>query len=179
MTELTGQIGLIPHPTNWVEGAIEKITRSNVHHVIIAISATECIGAEPKGAKIRPISDFPTAIWSHFDFAPGQDEAVASWAKAREGRRYNYVADGLIGVTREFGITLPSFITRWFDGDWCYECAQLADAALLQAGIQLFETGRNSGSVYPGSFEPIYRLLGWWPGQVPVELKLPVPLIEQ
>lgn len=168
MSARTGQIGLIPHPTNWVERAVEKLTFSSVHHVIIAISETECIGAEPKGAKIRPITDFPVAIWSEFDYAPGQAQAVADWARDREHRPYNFIADALIGLGIGLGLPMPRFITRLFDGDHFYECAQLADAALLHAGIQLFETGRGPGSVYPGSFEPVFKLLGFWPSDLPI-----------
>lgn len=160
---LTGQIGLIPHGDNFVTRGIELVTRSHVHHVIIAIDDTWCIGAEPHGARIALISDFPTAIWSQFPLTPQQAAGAASWALARNRIPYNILDDALIGIECITGIVFPDWITAHYDNDKSYQCAQLADAALTKgAGIQVFTDGRKPGTVYPGSFEALFLANGWW-----------------
>lgn len=161
--ELLGQVGLIPDGKGFIPNLIDWATRSTVHHVIIAISETECIGAEPNGAKIRPLTDFPNAIWSQFPLTPEQARATAAWAAERVGRPYNWVDDGIIGIECITGIVFPKFITDRYDNDRSYECAQLADAALTNgAKITVFDDNRPPGTVYPGSFEKLYRQYGWW-----------------
>lgn len=161
--ELLGQVGLIPDGNTIIPELIDWATRSTVHHVIIAISDTECIGAEPGGAVIRPLSFFRNAIWSQFDLSPQQAQDTADWARAREGRPYNWVDDGIIGFQCITGIVFPKFVTDHYDNDDSYECAQLADAALTHgANISVFDDNRPPGLVYPGSFEKLYREKGWW-----------------
>jgi hypothetical protein len=160
---LTGQIGLIPHNGEFIPEAIAWITRSHVSHTIVAISETECLGAEPLGARIRPISDFPDAIWSHFNNDPGQTAAIVDWTYAHEGTPYSYLDDAAIGIALLSGIPTPGFVRRYLDDTGHYECAQLADLAYQAAGIHLFDDSRVPGAVFPGSYEPIWKSRGWWP----------------
>lgn len=156
-----GQIGLKTEASNWVEKAIEFVTRSSVHHVVIAISDTECIGAEPGGARIRS-HEYSRFVWSKFDLTPEQAQACADWARAREGRPYSFVNGFFIGLSM-YGVKLPRFIIKRFSNDRAYQCAQFADAALtLGAGITVFDDGREFGEVYPGSLEMLFRERGWW-----------------
>lgn len=156
-----GQIGLKTEAKGFVEKAIEFVTRSSVHHVVIAISETECIGAEPGGARIR-LHDYDRFVWSKFDLTPEQAQACADWARAREGRPYSFINGFLIGLTM-YGFTWPKPVWKYFSNDKSYQCAQLADAALtLGAGITVFEDGREFGEVYPGSLEKLFKERGWW-----------------
>ena len=171
---LTGQVGLIPDGHGLIPELIDWATRSRVHHVIVAVSETETIGAEPGGARIRPLSYYPNAIWSRFPLSAVQAQDCADWARARENRPYNLTDDLLIGLECITGLTLPHVITDRFDSDDSYQCAQLADAALTKgAGITVFDDGRRPGTVYPGSFELYFRLAGWWTRpDLPVKLQL-------
>ena len=156
-----GQIGLKTEASNWVEKAIEFVTRSTVHHVVIAISDTECIGAEPGGARIRS-HEYTQMVWSHFDLTPEQAQACADWARAREGIPYSFLNGMFIGLTM-CGFTWPKSILKRFSTDKSYQCAQFADAALsLGAGIVVFDDGRAFGEVYPGSLEKLFKERDWW-----------------
>ncbi|TIH34954.1 hypothetical protein [Subtercola vilae] len=161
---LVGQIGLIPGANGWVDWTIEKVTKSPVHHVVVCVSATECIGAEPGGARIRPMSDFPEAIWSHFPFTPTQRKGVAGWAYAHEGTPYSLLDDFVIGLSLLSGIRTPQWAERRLSRTDRMICSQLADAALtLGGGIRVFGDDREFGAVYPGSFVPYFKEHGWWP----------------
>lgn len=176
MVDRLGQVGLIPHPTSWVGKMIEKITLSNVHHTIICISDTEVLNVNPWYARIVPIehSDWAEAIWSDFDLTEEQAQGCADWARARDGRPYNFIAIGFIALNRIFGVKYPKPILDWLSDDRSYECAQLADAALtLGAGIKVFDDGRPFGLVAPGDFEVLYKKYGWWPVDFEAAVKLP------
>lgn len=156
-----GQIGLKTEASNFIEKAIEFVTRSTVHHVVVAISDTECIGAEPGGARIRS-HDYEQLVWSKFDLTPEQAQACADWARAREGRPYSFINGFFIGLSM-YGWKMPKFILKRFSTDDSYQCAQFADAALsLGAGITVFDDGREFGEVYPGSLEQLFKERGWW-----------------
>lgn len=156
-----GQIGLKTEAHGFIEKAIEFVTRSSVHHVVIAISDTECIGAEPGGAKIR-LHEYDNFVWSKFELTPQQATNCANWARARENRPYSFINGFLIGLTM-YGFTWPKSVWKFFSNDRHYQCAQFADAALtLGAGISVFNDGREFGQVYPGSLEQLFKERGWW-----------------
>jgi hypothetical protein len=159
---LLGQIGLIPNPQNFVERGIEFVTRSKVHHVIVCISDTECIGAEPGGARIQSLTDWPNAIWSQYEFTPQQAQASADWARSKEGVPYNWIDDAYIGLACLFGRQAPRFIVERVGDEDTLQCAQLGYGALTKgAGIQVFSDARLEGAVFPGSFVPVWKQNGW------------------
>lgn len=158
---LKGQIGLKTEATGFVERAVEFVTRSSVHHVVIAISDTECIGAEPGGARIRA-HNYENLVWSRFELTPEQAQGCADWARAREGRPYSFINGFFIGLSM-YGVKLPYSVRKRFYTDKSYQCAQFADAALtLGAGITVFDDGRDFGEVYPGMLEELFKERGWW-----------------
>lgn len=159
----TGQIGLVPHPRSFIEWAIEKVTRSTVHHAVIGISENWCVSAEPGGARLRPISGYADAYWSHFDLTDTQQTAVVGFAKSHIGVPYGWFTDAAIGLSFLLHARTPRWVEDYLNSDRRFECAQLCDAAYVAAGIHLFKDGRPPGVVYPGSFEPIFRAHGWMP----------------
>lgn len=163
--ELLGQIAVIPGANTPIQYGICKITGSHCAHVIVCIGDNECIGAEPGGARIRPMTDYPTAIWSKFVFQPGQAQAIADYARAQEHKPYNYFDDAIIGLQCALHFHLPEWVTGKFGDDDSFECAQLADAALQAGGIQAFTDKRPPGSVFPGSFEFLFIRDQWYTAQ--------------
>lgn len=166
MTDHLGQIGLTTEAQSLTEHLIEWVTQSSVHHVVICISDTECIGAYPGGAKIYPINYRNDIMWSQFPLTPTQAQNCADWARAREGRPYSFINGFFIGVHRLFGIQFPLFITKRFSTDKSYQCAQFADAALtLGACVPVFDDDRLFGAVAPGDLEILFKEKGWWTGR--------------
>jgi hypothetical protein len=166
MAQLTGQIGVIYGTQSLLKWLVQKITRSNAHHVVVAISETECIGAEPGGAVIRPITDFPNAVWSQFDLTEVERAEIVEWCHEHVGVRYSYLTDAAIAISFLFGIRLPHWLQAYLSSDLILECAQLADLAYRAADRNLFPN-RFPGQIYPGSFIPVFDAHGWWPTHLP------------
>jgi hypothetical protein len=79
---LTGQIGLRRHGAGIIAKGIEWATYSHTHHVIVAISETQCVSAEPGGSRIRPMTDYPSIEWSSFDLTEAQRHCIALAARS-------------------------------------------------------------------------------------------------
>lgn len=161
MTDLTGQIGLVPHPHTFVEWAIDKVTRSTVHHAVLAITPAWCISCEPHGARLRPISHFPDAYWSEFDLTGRQRAQITCWGREHLGAKYGWFADAVIGVALLTGIHTPKWIEKRLNRGRRFECAQFCAAAYDAADMGLFE--RPPAMVYPGLFVRAFRDRGWLP----------------
>ena len=159
----TAQIGLVPHAKTVVEWLIQVVTRSTVHHAIVAISETECLSCEAGGAMIRPITRFPDAYWSHFELPTVQQDAIVAWARGHVGRKYGWLADAAIGIALIFHVRTPAWVEARINDGRRFECAQACDAAYVAAGIDLFPNDRPPGTVYPGLFTHIWRTHHWMP----------------
>lgn len=159
MSNLTGQIGLRRNGSSLTAKLIEKITKSSTHHIVIAISETHVMSAEPHGAVIRPMSYYPEIIWSQFDYTDVQRADMAFMAEALDHHPYNYAGFLLIGVEKITGIRIPDRLARaasWTDR---MMCSQMADFLLGKVGIDLFQS--HSGMVSPADFEHFFRTMGW------------------
>lgn len=158
-----GQIALIPHGTNLWQKLIELVTRAPVHHVIIAISETECVSAEIRGVRIRPIAHFPHAIWSNFDMTEPQRRDIVKFTNAQIGKKYALLDDLLIGIALLMKEHVPDWIVDRINDDGHWQCAELADASLLHGGISAVNAHVPPCVVFPGSFVPYFQAHGWWP----------------
>lgn len=125
------------------------------------MSETECLSAEPGGAKILPIADFGNAAWSQFPLTDIERRLITGIGRALEGYPYNVIAFGMVGVQFLTGQRLPSWVFRFVDGLPGAECAQLADRVLTAAGVSVFEDNREPGILYPGSWEKLFRIHDW------------------
>lgn len=170
MDPLLGQVGIIPNGESWIARAIERLTHSESCHAVIGLGGGMCIGAEPGGARIRPVTDWPTAIWSKFPLTASQAYGCAAWAEKREYAPYAYLDDALLGLEYALNFRWPKFVTRHFSSDRQWMCSELADAALtLGAGIKVFDDDRDFCETSPGDFERLFRAKGWWtPVNAPV-----------
>jgi len=160
---ITAQIGLIPHATNPFQWLIQTITRSPVHHCVIAISETECVGAEAPVAIVRLVTHWPTIIWSAFDLNARQQRLIAGWANNAVGTKYGWLDDLAIAIALITRKQTPLWLTRYITSTKRLQCAELVDMAYRAAGIHLFRDGRPPSAVYPGSFVPLFKDFGWWP----------------
>lgn len=162
MTPLLGQVAVIPGAHGLVPYAICKITGSHCYHMIVCTGDNECMSADGDGVKPHKLTDWPTAVWSKFNLTGPQAAASAAYAKAQENKPYAYLDDALIAIERIGRFRFPDFIRQRFQDDGQFQCAQLADAALAAAGVNVFKDGRRIGDVFPGSYEMEFVQRGWY-----------------
>ena len=156
---ITGQIGLRRHSTGWIGKAIEWATRSHTHHVVIAVSETVCISAEPGGARYRPITDYPSLVWSRFGLTTAQQDLIRDAAADYEGRPYNYAIYGPLLWQRVSGRKVDGWVAQWLSRRPNENCSQLSDDIYTLAGFHLFPAIPEL--VTPGDFERLFESLGW------------------
>jgi hypothetical protein len=156
---LTGQIGLRRHSTGWVGKCIEWATNSHTHHVVVAVSETVCISAEPGGARYRPIKDYPELVWSHYGLTEDQRTLIRDAAAEYEGRPYNYAIYGPLLWQRISGRKVDGWVAEWLAHRPNENCSQLVDDIYTMAGLHLFPD--ISQLVTPGDFERLFARLGW------------------
>jgi len=156
---LTGQIGLRRHSTGWIGKAIEWATNSHTHHVVVAISETECISAEPGGARYRLISDYPALVWSRFGLTDEQRTLIRDAADDYEGSPYNFAIYGPLLWQRITGRKVDGWVAEWLSQRPNENCSQLSDDIYTLAGFHLFPDIPEL--VTPGDFERLFQRLGW------------------
>jgi uncharacterized protein YycO len=162
--EHLGQVFVQAGPVTKVQWLICAFIQSPAFHCGMGIGNGMVISAQPNGVRIEQEAMYPGAVWSRFPLTAVQAEDAVAWAKAREGRPYNWLDDAMIGIENMTPLRFPRWITRHWQNDKTYQCAQLADAALtLGAGYRVFDDGREPGRVSPGSFAELFRANGWWP----------------
>ena len=159
---LTGQIGLRRHAGNFIGRAIEWATNSHTHHVVVAVSETVCISAEPGGARYRPISDYDYnggLVWSRFGLTTAQQDLIRDAAADYEGRPYNYAIYGPLLWQRVSGRKVDGWVAQWLSERPNENCSQLSDDIYTLAGFHLFPDIPEL--VTPGDFERLFESLGW------------------
>jgi hypothetical protein len=156
---LTGQIGLRRHSTGWVGKCIEWATNSHTHHVVVAVSETVCISAEPGGARYRPISDYPALVWSRFGLTEDQRTLIRDAAADYEDSPYNFAIYGPLLWQRITGRKVDGWVARWLSRRPNENCSQLSDDIYNAADLHLFEDIPEI--VTPGDFERLFARLGW------------------
>lgn len=159
MRDLTGQIGLRLDGDSFMARSIETVCQSRAHHVVIAINETHVISAEPGGAVIRPMTDYPSIVWSRFDYTDEQSQHMAVLAASMNRQEYNYLGFALIGFELITKTRVPDPIARAFSYQDRMFCSQMADFCLRKAGFTLFHS--QWGMVSPGDFERYFDTMGW------------------
>lgn len=162
MTDLVGQVAVIPGAHGIVPYLICKVTGSHCYHMIVCTGENECASADSDGVNLHPLTDWPNAVWSEFNLTGPQKAAVVAYCRNHVGTPYAYLDDALICLERVFRFRFPDWIRQRFADDGQLQCAQLADNALAAAGVNVFEDGRMIGDVFPGSYEQEFVRRGWY-----------------
>lgn len=155
----TGQIGIRRHGRSFIAKAIEWVTYSKTHHVIIAVSETHAISAEPGGVKLHPITHWETLDWSDFHLTTEQRTAITWHALNAQGLPYNFAIFPILLTARLMRRLVPDWISGWLSNRPHVDCSQLCDDIYLAAGIELF--GPHNVLTTPGDFERHYIEQGW------------------
>lgn len=158
---ITGQIGLRRYSTGWIGKAIEWATDSHCHHVVVAVSETLCVSAEPGGVRYKAISDYPTVDWSAFDLTPEQVETIQAAAHDYVDRptEYNYLIYPPLLWQKLTGRKVPRWMANWLARRPNENCSQLSDDIYNKAGVHLFPDIPEL--VTPGDFERLFISKGW------------------
>lgn len=156
-----GQVGVIPGADSLFQWGICVVTHSRVHHVVIDVGMGMVVSANLEGVQLVPKSTYPTAIWSDFQMTWADAAAVAKFARTQVGKPYAYADDALIAIERIFRFRFPKDCRQQFEDDGQWQCAQLADAALMAGGIDAFPDHDVVGDVSPGDFEQLFIAKHW------------------
>lgn len=156
---LTGQIGLRRHGAGTIARAIEWATDSHTHHVVVAVSETQVFSAEPGGARIRPMTDYPSIDWSRFTLSDKQASAIVAAAKAKVGLPYNYAIYPPLLFQKLTGHKVDGWVAEWLSKRPNINCSQGVDDIYTAAGFHLFPN--ISEIVTPGDFERLFITRGF------------------
>ena len=133
----------------WKAWVIRAVTRSTVNHAFVAVGNGRIIEANPFGADLGWVGEYPHAIWS--DAPPdGKGPAVAAAAIRLKGTPYSWIDDACIGLADVFGWHVPEPVRKRLTRRTRLMCSQLVDTAYRDAGLELFHDGRIAGDVSPG-----------------------------
>lgn len=163
---LTGQIVLV-HSTGYIPTAIQAFQslsdpeNARWNHAAVMVNQTECVGAEPGGAKLRPVTEFADRVVSRIPYTPKQRTTAATFAKDRIGTPYAYADIALIAIALLTKQATPAWLQHELVDDQHWICSALADAAVTAAGIHLFNDHRPSAAVYPANLAHELGARGW------------------
>lgn len=153
-----GQFALRMNGATGVAHAIEVVTQSHTHHVVVGLGDGLVASAEPwHGVVIRHESDYPDLVWSRFEWTEEEAERIASVAKAAKGTGYNYLAFVSMGGFGLFGYHPPVWLTKIITASKRVDCSELVVESFV--GVQLFTGPR--WMVTPGDLEAYCRAQGW------------------
>lgn len=133
----------------WVGRMIRKITRSPVNHAAVYVGLGFLVEAQPGGARLGNVTDYPHAIWSTIHLGDIQRHNIAHDALTLVGTPYNFVDIAAQALVRVFGWNAPKWALRRLSSPKRLQCAQLVDLAYERAGVRLFPDGRPEGLVAP------------------------------
>jgi len=155
---------------------------SRYSHAFVVVDDGQVVEANSKGARIAPLADRldwrPLAFGHAVPLTDAQRAAVAREARALVGTPYSwadYVALGLdhLGDRRGFRwlhARVAGPLHAYIADSGRMICSQLCDAAYHNAGLRLFDDGRNASDVTPGDLANLMIERDWGQGwRVPPE----------
>jgi cell wall-associated NlpC family hydrolase len=119
-----------------------------VNHAFVYVGDGQIVEANPSGAAVGKVTEYPHAIWSHMALTTQQRHAIANAADTLVGTPYSWVDDVCIGLADLFGWHVPEPVRARLNRRDRLQCAQLVDTAYAKAGVHLFQ-GRVPGDVSP------------------------------
>jgi uncharacterized protein YycO len=128
---------------------------SKYAHAGILLDDSTVVEAEPGGARIRPMTEYPAdlMVWSTWDLTPGQRTSIVAAARGLEGTPYSFLDYFAIAAHR-FRLPLPG-LRRYVASSGHMICSQLVDEAYSRAGVHLFTDGRWPGFVTPADLAAV------------------------
>lgn len=120
-------------------------------HAFVLLDDDTILEAEPGGARIRPVTEYPAehVTWSSWDLTDPERAAIVAAARQRLGVPYSGL-DYLALALHRLDIPAPGL--RAFIASTGHEiCSQLVDQIYLDAHLHMFDDGRWAGFVTPAA----------------------------
>jgi uncharacterized protein YycO len=151
-----GDFGVVLRTGHWwtqpVEWLISWGSKSRAYHAFLAVDDDQLVEAEPGGARLAAVDEYPDAVWVSRPLTDVQRAAIAAAGRAFLGRDYNWLDDLAIGLARRGFV--PRWVWRRLNDGGAVMCSQLVVLAYRAAGVDLFP-GRDAATVTPGD---LYQL---------------------
>lgn len=132
------------------------------NHVAVMVSRTQCVGAEPGGARKYPVAQWDDYHISHIPYTLQQANQAALFAVESIGDPYSYLDIGLIALALITRQHTPKWLADKLSDDDRFICSELGDAAVTSAGKELVRDGRAFSAVYPSTIATWLKKDGWW-----------------
>ncbi len=134
---------------------------SEFTHAFIVISETQVLEAMPGGARIAPLSSYSDrrVLMSDIPLTDENRRAIVNVARALEGTPYSFL-DYFYLALKHYGINIP-WLRNHIKNKGHMICSQLVDFCYQAAGVHLFNDGRLSQDVSPGSLARALYANNW------------------
>lgn len=152
-----GQVGLVAGGPGWFPTAVRIGAGSQFSHVIIDVGSGYVASAQLGGTVLTLAEYYGDIVWSRYRFRGDQAQTVADFARAHIGAPYNVAAAAAVVLSRLLTLHLPPTRSLRF-----YQCAQLAEDALIEAGVVPYTSHREPGPASPRTFQAEYITRGWY-----------------
>lgn len=149
LTKIPGAPGVAIRIGQWLDGG----GWNNFQHAFIVIDGDQIVEAEPGGARISPITEYPadTMEFSHWELTDTQRADIVAHAKSMVGTPYS-AFDYFVIAAHRLHLPMPG-LKRYMGTSTHAICSQLVDLCYQAAGLKIFDDGRWSGYVDPADLE--------------------------
>jgi uncharacterized protein YycO len=151
LTRIPGAAGLAIRLGQYLAGAGFE----DYEHAFIVIDNDQIVEAEPGGARVSPLSEYPadTIEFSHWTLTDQQRSDIVTHARSMVGTPYS-AFDYFAIAAHRLHLPMPG-LKRYIGTSTHAICSQLVDLCYQAAGLQMFADGRWPGYVMPASLEKV------------------------
>ena len=124
-------------------------------HAILALDNGQLIEADPHGARIRPLTDYPdgTVTWSTWPLTGAARYSITLHGRELAGTPYSWLDYASVALHR-FHLRPPG-LKRYIAATGHMICSQLVDEAYWRAGLHMFDDQRWPGDVTPAGLAAV------------------------
>lgn len=148
LTQIHGNVGKLVRVGQWLNGSGSE----DFEHAFVYLGDGKLIEAEPRGARLRFLSEYDhdTVLWStgKIGLDGAQRDTIVSAAIGYLGTPYSAL-DYFALVAHRLHLWTPG-LKHFIASSGHLICSQLVDQCYRDAGVQLFPDGRWPGYVTPG-----------------------------
>lgn len=124
-------------------------------HAIVLLDDNTILEAEPGGARIRPVTEYPVGdvTWSDWPLTDAERSLVVIRARSLLDTPYSFL-DYAALATHRLHIPAPG-LHSYIASTHHMICSQLVDEAYKRAGLAMFADGRWPQDVTPADLEAV------------------------